>query len=84
MSVSYLPLGRKHCWVPSVFQGRIKGECAREVMAVQVEWDIPFCSLMRCVQVLSAPHKAVLKLNLLPLLESCRRVGMEREECVAV
>lgn len=53
-------------------------ESAGEVMAVWVEWDIPFCSLLRCVQMLSALGKAVLKHNLL-FLGSCWRGAVERE-----
>lgn len=58
-------------------------ESAGEVMAVRVEWDIPFCSLLRCVQMVSALDKAVLKHNLL-LLGLCWRGGIERKECFAV
>lgn len=42
-------------------------ESAGEVMAVGVQWDILFCSLLRRVQMLSALDKAVLKHNLLLL-----------------
>lgn len=59
-------------------------ECAGKVMAAWVEWDIPFCSLLRCVQVLSALDEVALKHNLLLLLGSCWRDTIEREECVAV
>lgn len=58
-------------------------ESAGEVMAVGVEWDILFCSLLRCVQLLSALGKAVLKHSLL-LLRSCWRGAVEKAECFAV
>lgn len=74
---------RKQCWLPFVFPVRTTVESAGEVVAVGVKWETPFCSLLRCVQMLSALDEAVLKRNLL-LLGSCWRGAIEREECFAV
>lgn len=49
-----------------------------------MEWDIPFCSLLKYVQVLSALDEVVLKHNLLLLLGLFCRDAAEREECIAV